>query len=101
MKKICSTLRNKACHSGMKFVLLTLLLGFCCLMVSQTAEAQFFQPAKPPQIGDLPAPNAGVQAQNQGYFMKDWYKQGRYSPPAAGGQGSAFNPPPWGGPPAR
>gem|GEM_PF-4671537 len=74
---------KQAILKGYVFVLL-LFMSFCitfALMYGHhSANAQFFQPAQAPQVGDLPAPNAGVQAQNQGYFNQKWWKAGRYDP---------------------
>jgi hypothetical protein len=101
MNIISSRVRDRARYSIKRFVLLALILGFCCLVLSQTAEAQFFNLPSAPQIGSVPPPNAGVWAQNQGYFMQDWTRAGRVSAPVssspASPSGGPFNPPPWGG----
>lgn len=49
------------------------------------ASAQFFGSPSPPAVGDIPPANAGGQAQQQGYFLRDWFKAGRISerPPSA------------------
>jgi hypothetical protein len=75
-------------------VLLALLL-LAAVAVPSTASAQFFSPGQAPKVGDLPSPNAGVQAQYQGFFIKDWTKAGRVSPSQTN-QASPFNPQPWG-----
>jgi hypothetical protein len=78
-------------------VLLFAVFSFCSLTVPSTASAQqFFGAQQPPNIGSLPVGNAGVQAQMQGYFIKDWWKQGRGSSQPTPSQASPFNAPPWG-----
>jgi hypothetical protein len=80
-----------------RLFLIVVAFGFCCLISPQTADAQaFFQPPQAPKIGDVPPPNAGVWAQNQGQFLRDWTKAGRMSPPVSTQQAAPFNTPPWG-----
>lgn len=79
-----------------RLLFLASLVGISSLAVSHTADAQYFNPTPAPQIGSLPVPNAGVQGQYQGYFIKPWYKQGRVEYPMSPQQASPFNTTPWG-----
>jgi hypothetical protein len=101
MKSISHIVKKKQSTCLAWKLVMALAVGILCLAASQSANAQFFNLPTQPQVGDLPVSNAGVRAQNQGYFMKNWWQQGRTNPPVSPYQGSAFNPPPWGGPPNR